>query len=184
MRRKDRSVQTLSNPHCGCIRTFSMHSQQGFVHGFMPLPFQPVPKIHNRAHKKLSRFGNGRLSAFTNLQTPCCQTARGEPRSGGTMLQKSDAAQGRVRPEARQRSTPKAQIAVERRRGQRLLNAWHSARGEHLFPSFAALEAAANSELMHHSVLLRWGHEANSRSSASVRRFRRGRSIRARKTAT
>ena len=83
------------------------------------------------------------------------------------MLQKSDAAQGRVRPEARQRSTPKAQIAVERRRGQRLLNAWHSARGEHLFPSFAALEAAADSELMHHSVLLRVG----ARGQLTIERF-------------
>lgn len=46
---------------------------------------------------------------------------------------------------------------LERRRGNRLLTAWKAARGETDFPSFAALEAAADAELMRHSMLLRVG---------------------------
>ena len=85
------------------------------------------------------------------------------------MLQKSDdAAQGcAVRTEARRRSAPTPQVAIERRRGQRLLTAWHSARGDRPFPSFAALEAAADSELMHHTVLVRVG----AKGQLTIERF-------------
>ena len=85
------------------------------------------------------------------------------------MLQKpDDAAQGRaVRSQARRRGGPNSQIVLERRRGQRLLTAWQSARGELPFPSFAALEAAADAELMHHSVLLRVG----AKGQLTIERF-------------
>jgi hypothetical protein len=85
------------------------------------------------------------------------------------MLQKSDdAAQARaVRTETRRRSAPTPQVAIERRRGQRLLTAWHTARGDRPFPSFADLEAAADSELMHHSVLVRVG----TKGQLTIERF-------------
>ena len=55
------------------------------------------------------------------------------------------------------RAAPTHRAMLERRRGNRLLSAWKAARGDLAFPSFAALEAAADAELMRHSLLLRVG---------------------------
>jgi hypothetical protein len=57
------------------------------------------------------------------------------------------------------RTAPMHRVVLERRRSNRLLSAWKTARGELSFPSFAALEAAADSELMRHSMLLRVGQK-------------------------
>ena len=65
------------------------------------------------------------------------------------------------------RAAPSHGAALERRRGNRLLAAWQSARGELAFPSFAALEAVADVELMRHSVLLRIG----AKGALTIERF-------------
>lgn len=62
-------------------------------------------------------------------------------------------------PERPRRAAPSHGTMLERRRGHRLLAAWHLARGDLAFPSFAGLEAAADAELMRHSVLLRVGRK-------------------------
>ncbi len=77
------------------------------------------------------------------------------------MLRRPEGAapQRAVTPERLPRAAPNHGAVIERRRGHRLLAAWHSARGELAFPSFAVLEAAAGPELMRHSVLLRIGRK-------------------------
>jgi hypothetical protein len=75
------------------------------------------------------------------------------------MLHRTDgsARAGDATVERASRAAPTHRAMLERRRGNRLLSAWKAARGDLAFPSFAALEAAADAELMRHSLLLRVG---------------------------
>lgn len=75
------------------------------------------------------------------------------------MIRRSEGA-AHLRPavsERPRRVAPHSGVAIERRRGNRLVAAWHLARGDLAFPSYAGLEAAADAELMRHSVLMRVG---------------------------
>ncbi len=56
---------------------------------------------------------------------------------------------------------------LERRRGNRLLSAWKTARGELQIPSLAALEKAADSELLRHWMLLR----VRAKGALTIERF-------------
>jgi hypothetical protein len=77
------------------------------------------------------------------------------------MLHRTDGAQrlGAAATDPSRRTAPTQRVMLERRRSNRLLSAWKTARGDLAFPSFAAVEAAADSELMRHSMLLRVGQK-------------------------
>ena len=147
-----------------------MHSEGGVASRTRQASPALTPEIHKvKATANLGRIRNKALISIYQSTNPCCQTVPLVRGRGENMLQKSDdAAQARaVRTETRRRSAPTPQVAIERRRGQRLLTAWHTARGDRPFPSFADLEAAADSELMHHSVLVRVG----TKGQLTIERF-------------
>jgi hypothetical protein len=56
---------------------------------------------------------------------------------------------------------------LERRRGNRLVSAWKSARGDLEIPSLAALEAGTDAELLRHSMLLR----VRAKGALTIERF-------------
>ena len=74
---------------------------------------------------------------------------------------------GAASAEPSRRGGPTHRAMLERRRGNRLLSAWRAARGELAFPSLAALESAADAELMRHSMLLRVG----AKGALTIERF-------------
>jgi hypothetical protein len=85
------------------------------------------------------------------------------------MLERSGIAMkaGSAETERASRTTPTHRAMLERRRGNRLLAAWKAARTDLTFPSLAALEAAADPELMHHSMLVRVG----AKGTLTIERF-------------
>ena len=64
---------------------------------------------------------------------------------------------GAANAERGSRAAPTHRAILERRRGNRLVAAWKAARTNLVFPSVSELEAAADPELMRHSMLVRVG---------------------------